>query len=157
MKKILKQEIQKIAYSKEELRKIHKESQVELKKEKNKSEKILNKYNEKLNFFNSMLQELYQDKINNIIMMDDFEMLYKKTIKEKEEYIEKIKELQIKIKQIDKKLDDIDIEKIEKQAKQVLNLENITKEMYQMLIEKIEFDKEKNIYIKFKFSENIEM
>lgn len=156
IKKVLKQEIQKITYSKAELKSIYKESQVELKKEKNKLEKILNKYNQKINFFNSMLQELYQDKINNVIMVDDFEMLYKKNIKEKEEYLEKIKELQIEIKQIDKKIDNIDIAKIEKQAKEVLNLENITKEMYQMLIEKIEFDKEKNIYIKFKFSKYID-
>ena len=157
IKKTLKQEIQKITYSKDELKSIYKESQVELKKEKDKLKKNLNKYNEKLNFANIMLKELYQDKINNIIVIDDFEMLYKKTNKEKEENIEKIHEIQLEINQIDKKLDDIDIEKIEKQAKEVLSLENITKEIYRMLIEKIEFDKEKNIYIKFKFSKYIDI
>ena len=115
-------------------------------------EKKLKKYNEKINSTNSILKDLYKDKTNNIIKLDDFEMFYKDTIQEKEEYIEKIKQLQIEIMQINKKLDNVDIDKIEKQAKEVLNLENITKEMYQKLIERIEFDKEKNIYIKFKFS-----
>lgn len=156
IKKLLKQEIQKITYSKDDLKRIYKESQVELRKEKNKLEKSLNKYQEKINSSNCTLQELYQDKINNVIMLDDFEMLYKKTVEEKGKNIEKIKELQIEIKQINKKLDDIDIAKIEKQAKEVFDLENITKEMYQMLIERIEFDKEKNIYIKFKFSKYID-
>ena len=99
-----------------------------------------------------MLQELYQDKINKVITLNDFERFYKNTIQEKEEYIGKIKQLQIEIKQINEKIDRIDIDKIEKQTKEVLDIENITKEMYQKLIERIEFDKEKNIYIKLKFS-----
>ena len=103
-----------------------------------------------------MLKDLYEDKTNNIITLDDFEMFYKDAIQEKEEYIEKIKELQIEIMQINKKLDNVDIDKIEKKAKEVLNLENITKTMYQKLIEIIEFDKKKNIYIKFKFSKYID-
>ena len=148
--------MQKITYSKEELKRIYKESQIELKEEKNKLDRKLKKYNEKINSTNSMLKDLYEDKTNNIITLDDFEMFYKDTLKEKEEYIEKIKELQIEITQINKKLDNVDIDKIEKQAKEVLNLENITKTMYQKLIERIEFDKEKNIYIKFKFSKYID-
>lgn len=156
IKNVLKQEMQKITYSKEELKKIYKESQIELKEEKNKLDRKLKKYNEKLISTNSMLKELYEDKINGIITLDDFEMFYKDTLKEKEEYIEKIKQLQIEILQINKKLDNVDIVRIEKQAKEVLNLENITKTMYQKLIERIAFDKEKNIYIKFKFSKYID-
>ena len=156
IKNVLKQEMQKITYSKEELKRIYKESQIELKEEKNKLDRKLKKYNEKINSTNSMLKDLYEDKTNNIITLDDFEMFYKDTLKEKEEYIEKIKELQIEITQINKKLDNVDIDKIENQAKEVLNLENITKTMYQKLIERIEFDKEKNIYIKFKFLKYID-
>ena len=48
------------------------------------------------------------------------------------------------------------MKKIGKRAKEILSLDNITKDMYQKLIERIEFDKEKNIFIKFKFSKNIE-
>lgn len=156
IKKVLEQEIKKITYSKDELKNIYKKSQNELKEEKNKLEKKLSKYNQKLNFSHSMLEELYQDKINNVILLEDFQTLYKKALEDKKEYINKIKEIQFDLKKINEKLDDIDIEKIEEKAKKVLNLENITKEMYQMLIEKIEFDKEKNIYINFKFSKLID-
>lgn len=156
IKKVLKKEIQKISYTKEELKKIYKDSQVELKEEKNKLEKNLKKYNEKISYINNMLQELYKDKINNIIALNDFERLYKNTIQEKEEYIGKIQQLQIEIKQINEKIDKVDIDKIEKQTKEVLNIQNITKEMYQKLIERIEFDNDKNIYIKFKFSKIID-
>ena len=157
IKKVLKQEMQKINYSKEELRKIYKESQIELKEEKDKLDKKLKKYNEKLNYNNSMLKELYEDKINKVITLDDFENFYKELQKEKEEYREKIKQLQMEIRKTNKKLNSVNIEKIEKQAKEVLSLENITKEMYQKLIERIEFDKQKNIYIKFKFSKYIDI
>ena len=74
-----------------------------------------------------MLQELYKDKINNIITLNDFERLYKNTIQEKEEYIGKIQQLQIEIKQINEKIDKVDIDKIEKQTKEVLNIQNIIK------------------------------
>ena len=92
IKNVLKQEMQKITYSKEELKRIYKESQIELKEEKNKLDRKLKKYNEKINSTNSMLKDLYEDKTNNIITLDDFEMFYKDTLKEKEEYIEKIED-----------------------------------------------------------------
>ena len=155
IKKVLKQEIQKITYSKDDLKKIYKGSQIEIEKEKNKLEEKMKKYNEKISFNNNMLQKLYEDKINNIIKLEDFEMFYKNVLKEKEEYIETIKQLKTELIKINKELDNIDIEKLEKQTKEVLSLENITKDTYQKLIEKIEFDKEKNIYIKFKFSKVI--
>lgn len=152
LKKVLKQEIQKITYSKDELKQIYKQSQVELKKDKDKLERSLNEYNENINFANHMLEELYKDKLNKVIMIEDFEMLYKDTMKNKEEAIQKINEIQLEIHQINKKIDEVDIDKIEKHVKEILSLDNITKEEYQRLIEKIEFDKDKNIYIKFKFS-----
>ena len=48
------------------------------------------------------------------------------------------------------------MEKIENRAKEILSLDNTTKEMYQKLIERIEFDKEKNIFIKFRFAKYTE-
>ena len=70
--------------------------------------------------------------------------------------IKKIKNIEVEIKQIEEKINDVDMEKIENRAKEILNLDNITKEMYQKLIERIEFDKEKNIFIKFKFAKYTE-
>ncbi len=46
----------------------------------------------------------------------------------------------------------MDIDQILEQTNEILSLRNITKEVYKKLVEKIEFDNEKNIYIKFRFS-----
>ena len=94
--------------------------------------------------------------MNQVIRKEDFERLYKQTAEEQKETIKKIKELEVEIKEIEEKLNDLDMEKIEERAKEILSLDNITKEMYQKLIERIEFDKEKNIFIRFKFAKYTE-
>ena len=47
--------------------------------------------------------------------------------------------------------------KIQKQTEEILSLKNVTKEMYEKLIEKIEFDSDKNIFIKFKFQKYMQL
>lgn len=156
IKRILNNEIEKITYSSEELKQIYKDAQIELEKEKYKLEKNVSNYKQKLNLSNRILEELYEDKVNQVIMVEDFERLYNQTNEDKKETIKKIKEIEVNIKQIEEKLNDVDMKKIGKRAKEILSLDNITKDMYQKLIERIEFDKEKNIFIKFKFSKYIE-
>ena len=85
-----------------------------------------------------------------------FEMLYKKQNREKNKLIKQIQEIKLELNQISEQLENADIEKITKKAKEVLQLNNITKETYQKLIEKVEFDKDKNIYITFKFLKHID-
>lgn len=156
IKRILKNEIEKVTYSSKELKQIYKDAQIELEKEKYKLEKNVSNYKQKLNLSNKMLEELYEDKVNQIIKVEDFERMYKEKNEEKKETIKKIKNIEVEIKQIEEKLNDVDMKKIGKRAKEILSLDNITKDMYQRLIERIEFDKEKNIFIKFKFSKYIE-
>ena len=156
IKRILKKEIEKITYSNEELKQIYKDAQIELKKEMYKLEKDLNNCKQKLNLSNKILKELYEDKVNQVIRVEDFERLYIQTTEDKKENIKKIKEIEVEIKQIEEKLNDVDMKKIGKRAKEILSLDNITKERYQKLIERIEFDKEKNIFIRFKFSKYTE-
>ena len=55
------------------------------------------------------------------------------------------------IKKQKEELEKVDLNKVLKETNEVLSLENITKEMYEKLIEKIEFDDNKNIFIKFRF------
>ena len=156
IKRILNNEIKEITYSSQELKQIYKDAQIELEKEIYKLEKDLSNCKQKLNLSNRILEELYQDKVNQVIRVEDFERLYKQTNEDKKETIKKIKEIEVEIKRIEEKLNDVDMGKIEKRAKEILSLDNITKEMYQKLVERIEFDKEKNIFIRFKFSKHIE-
>ena len=156
IKRILKNEIEKITYSSEELKQMYKDAQTEFEKEKYKLEKNLSNCKRKLNLSNRILEELYEDKVNQVIRKEDFERLYNQTNEDKKETIKKIKEIEVEIKQIEEKLNDVDMKKIESRAKEILSLDNITKEMYQKLIERIEFDKEKNIFIRFKFAKYTE-
>lgn len=156
IKENLQVELKNISYSKEELKEIFKKSQIDLKnKEKNLKQK-LKKQEEELDWTNRTLEEIYQDKIKKVITEEDFEMLYKKQNTEKNKLIKQMQEEKLELKQISEQLENVDIERINQKAKEVLQLDNITKEMYQRLIERVEFDKEKNIYITFRFSKCID-
>ncbi len=155
IKENLQVELKNISYSEQELKEIFKNSQIDLKNRKTILNQRLKKQEEKLNWVNKVLEEIYQDKIEKIITIEDFEMLYKKQNTEKNELIKQIQETKLELEQINKKIENVDIGKISQKVKEVLELDNITKEMYQKLIEKVEFDKDKRIYITFKFSKYI--
>lgn len=155
IKENLRKELKNISYSKEEVKEIFEKSQIDLKdKEKNFKQK-LKKEEEKLNWTNRVLEEIYKDKIEKVITEEDFEMLYKKQNTEKNKLIKQIQDIKLELEQIKEQLGNVDIERINQKVKEVLKLDNIKKEMYQRLIERVEFDKNKNIYITFRFSNNI--
>jgi putative site-specific recombinase, resolvase family len=156
IKRILNNEIEKIKFLNKELKQIYNDAQIKLKEEKSKLEKDLDKLRQKLDLQNRMLIELYEDKVNKVIKVEDFERMYHQKNDEKKGIIKKIKNIEAEIKKIEEKINDVDMEKIENRAKEILSLDNITKEMYQKLIERIEFDKEKKIFIKFKFAKYTE-
>lgn len=143
IKRILNNEIEKIKFLNKELKQIYNDAQIKLKEEKSKLEKDLDKLRQKLDLQNRMLIELYEDKVNKVIKVEDFERMYHQKNDEKKGIIKKIKNIEAEIKKIEEKINDVDMEKIENRAKEILSLDNITKEMYQKLIERIEFDKEK--------------
>lgn len=156
IKENLQAELKNISYSKEELKEIFKKSQIDLRNKEKKLNQKLKKQEEKLSRINKILEEIYQDKIEKLITIEDFEMLYKKQNTEKNELIKQIQEIKYELEQIKEQIENVDIEKIREKTKEFLRFDNITKEMYHKLIEKIEFDKEKNIYITFKFSKYID-
>lgn len=151
VKRQLKIEIQRIEYSKEELKKIYRNAQNDTKKTIDNLEKDLKRSKGKLDFINKALQEIYEDKVKKVITQEDFEKFYNQKNIEKANIINKIEELENEIKHQKASMENVDIDKILKQTNEVLSLKNITGEMYAKLIEKIEFDSNKNLYIKFKF------
>ena len=152
---MLKTELEKIIFSKEELKEIYRQSQIEINKKINKLEEELKKYKNEFENINNILKEIYKDKDQRIITEEDFKVIYKQETEEKEKINENIKNIELKIKKFKEKIEKVDIEEIIKSVEEILNLSNQTSEMYNKLIERIEFDSEKNIYIKFKFSKYI--
>ena len=155
IKKELKKEIEKITYSKEEIKNIFIKSKIKAKEELSRLEIKLKTSMKELELLNNMLEEIYQDKVNKIIRQEDFEKFYSKKIEEKTRILSEIKTLEYEIKKQKEELEKVDMNIILKQTKEVLSLKNVTKEMYEKLIEKIEFDSDKNIFIKFKFEKYI--
>lgn len=155
IKKVLKTELEKIIFSKEELKEIYRQSQIEINEKINELEEELKKYKNEFENINNILKEIYKDKVRRIITEEDFKVIYKEETEEKEKINENIKNVELKIKKLKEKIDKVDIDEIIKSVEEILNLSNPTSEMYNKLIERIEFDSEKNIYIKFKFSRYI--
>ena len=102
-----------------------------------------------------MLEEIYQDKVNKIIKLVDFEKFYNKKNSEKINIVNKIDDLRCEIEKRKEKLEKIDIDKILMAANTILDMQDMTKRIYEQLIDRIEFDSEKNIYIKFRFEKFI--
>ena len=152
---MLKTELERIIFSKEELQEIYRQSQIEINKKISKLEEELKKYENEFENINNILKEIYKDKVQRIITEEDFKVIYKQETEEKEKINENIKNIELKIKKFKEKIEKVDIEEIIKSVEEILNFSNPTSEMYNKLIERIEFDSEKNIYIKFKFSKYI--
>ncbi len=152
---MLKTELEKIIFSKEELKEIYRQSQIEINKKISKLEEKLKKYENEFENINNILKEIYKDKVQRIITEEDFKVIYNQETEEKEKINENIKSIELKIKKLKEKIEKVDIEEIIKSVEEILNFSNPTSEMYNKLIERIEFDSEKNIYIKFKFSKYI--
>lgn len=153
--RILKDEFERIIFSKEELKRFYIESQIEINKEIDKLEEELKKNKNEFENINKILLEIYNDKIQKIITEEDFKVIYKQEGEEKQKITNNIKNIELKIKKLKGKIEEVNIDEIIKSVQEILGLKNPTSEMYNKLIEKIEFDSSKNIYIKFKFSKYI--
>ena len=97
------------------------------------------------------IAEIYQDKINKIIQVEDFKIIYEKMQKQRDKILKEIKQIESALNQNNEKVPKIDFEKIKCIAEEFLKLENPNKIVLEQLVEKIEFYKEKNIKIKFVF------
>lgn len=93
------------------------------------------------------IDRIYEDKLNEIISEKDFSRLY-------DNFTEKRKELEIKIKEAEKEEIDeytkVDIDKI---VKEFISMNEITPDVIVRLVSKIEISQEKEIFIHYRFKE----
>ena len=97
------------------------------------------------------IEEIYQDKINKVIQIEDFKIIYEKKQKERNKILREIKETEEQLKEINQKTPKINLKEVKQIANEFLKMEKPNKMILEKLIKKIEFDKEKNIKIKFTF------
>ena len=109
--------------------------------------------NKNINEINSNLDKMYIDKLKGVLQEEDYIRVSKKLIFERTKLNEQKKELEQKLSKTEEKVDNKNRKKeIEELIENFLKLEKIDKMYLYRLINKIEIDKVKNIYIYFNFS-----
>ena len=144
----IKEEIQKINFSEKEIEQIYKQAQREAKSKSNLFQTKLQELKNTLQNIENTIEEIYQDKINKVIQIEDFKIIYEKKQKERNKILNEIKEIEKTLEEINQKAPKIDFKEIKQIAIEFLKMEKPNKRILEKLIERIEFDKKKNIYIK---------
>ncbi len=130
-------------------------------KYKNKTFDIREEYSKKIEQtnktlieINNNLDKMYMDKLKGILQEEDYIRVSKKINFEKEKLIAQKKELEQKNSQAERKIETKNTtkEEVDNLIENFLKLEKIDKIYLYRLINKIEIDKDKNIYIYFNFS-----
>ncbi len=152
----IKEEIDKISYTDEELSKIYENAEKKVNSKVIVLKKQLENFKIKLKENEDMTVEVYKDKLQKVISNDDFNIFYEKLQKEKNKLIVEIHQTESKIQEIQKENKRLDYKLIKKIANELLLSEQPTREQYSKLVEKIEFDSQKNIKVTFTFGQMID-
>ena len=144
-------ELEKINLTEDEIKQVYEEARLQAKSKENLLKATLKNLKEGLKQVEQNIEEIYQDKINRVIQVQDFKVIYEKMQKQRDKILREIKQTENTLNQNNEKTPKIDLKKIKQIANEFLKLEKPNKIILEQLIEKIEFDKEKNIRIKLTF------
>lgn len=119
--------------------------------------KSLRNANKKITDINTKLDKMYMDKLNDLIMEMDYKRYADGFINERNKFIKQKNELEKELQNFEEIVDsksknqedDVELENL---INEFLSLKKIEKIHLYRLINKIEIDKDKNIYIHFNFS-----
>ncbi len=136
----LKEEISKIKFSKTELKNIYNDAKKEANSQNNILEVKLEKINNTLQNVENTIEEIYEDKVNKIIKIDDFKIIYKKKQTEKNKLLKEKTKIEEELKL--NKTKDIDYIKI---SKKFLDADIPRDKLLKKVVKKIEFDSNKNV------------
>ena len=151
VKQRVRGEFEKINLSEEEIKQVYEEARLQAKSKENLLKTVLKNLKEELKQVEQNIEEIYQDKINRVIQVEDFKVIYEKMQKQRDKILKEIKQTEDILNQNNEQAPKIVFEKIKQIADKFLKLEKPNKIMLEQLIGKIEFDKEKNIKIKLTF------
>ena len=116
-------------------------------------EKKLEEVETKIKTINSNLDKMYMDKLNDIISTDDYMRFQSRFTEEKKDLTEKQYEIKQKIITMkEKETETTDEKEIKKVVNEFLSMQEVNKVLLYRLINYIEIDTNKNIYIHFNFN-----
>ena len=155
VKQQIKNELEKIDLTEDEIKQVYEEARLQAKSKDNELKNILKNLKEELKQVEQNIEEIYQDKINKVIQVEDFKVIYEKMQKQRDKLLKEIKQKESTLNQNNEKSSKVDFQKIKQIANEFLKLEKSNKIVLEQLIEKIEFDKQKNIKIKLTFKNSL--
>lgn len=147
----IKEEIKKINLTEKEIKEIYQKAEKEAKSANNILQTKSQELQLKLEKVENNIEEIYQDKINKIIQIEDFKIIYEKKQKERNKIIKEIQKIEKDLKNIDNKQQKINFKEIKQITEELLNMRELNKIILEKLIKKIEFDRNKNINVKLTF------
>lgn len=147
----IKTEMEKISLSEKEIKQIYQKAEIQAQTKSNLLSTKLQELKNTLQNIENAIEEIYQDKINKVIQVEDFKTIYVKKQNEKNKILKEMKKLEKELEESEKKSPKIDFKGIKQIANEFLKMKNPNKMILEKLIERIEFDKEKNIKIKLTF------
>ena len=118
--------------------------------------KQLNTVNQQIEQSTAKIEQLYEDKLNKLLPEDVFIRISQRHIEEREQLKIKANNLQERIGQVQQQKllnSENDNERLNDSVKQFLEMKNIDKPTLFRLVDKIEIDKDKNIFLSFNFSQ----
>lgn len=120
---------------------------IEEKRQKISLEKEIEDYKTKLNKISLEVDSIYNDKLSGILSQDDFVRIYERKKEEKENLQKKIDELNMHIQNNVVNEDEL----VKNIVSKFKNLKQINREILCDLVDRIEIDENKKIYVYFKF------
>lgn len=147
----LRKECKKIVFDEEELKEIFKTAETEINIEKYKIQTEINKVELKIEKLENQIKVVYEDKLNGILLPDDFLKIYNIKKEEKEKLINEKTELQQQLEE-QEKTQMLDCKELKQFANDFLQMEKPTKEIIRNLVDEIIVSKGRKIKIKYKFS-----
>ena len=154
VKEVIIKELESIEYTTKELKEIYEKAERKARSTIKTIEDKIKEKNKELSVIQEKATELYRKKLSKSIETEKFTEQYKKINEEKENIIMQLNELQEQKKKTKTKdtKSRSEINKIKKIANEFLSMKNPDREIIKKLVERIEFDKNKNITIKLTFS-----
>jgi len=151
----IKAEIEKISLSEKEIKQIYQEAEIQAQTKSNLLSTKLQELKNTLKNIENTIEEIYQDKINKVIQVEDFKIIYEKKQNERSKILKEIKKIGKELEENQQKSSKIDVKEIKQVANEFLKIEKPNKMILEKLVKKVEFDKEKNIKIKLTFQNSL--
>ena len=147
----LREEIKKINLSEKEIKQIYQQAEKRAKSKRNLLQTKLQELKNTLQNVEKTIEEIYHDKINKVIQVEDFKIIYEKKQNERNKILKEMKKLERELEENEQKSSKINFKEIKEITNEFLKMKNPNKMILEKLIEKIAFDKNKNIKVKLTF------